>query len=56
MFEEFCAKKEPVNTDSLILFIVTQFSDRLALISWTPHETLRAMLIEYASDAVMWTD
>nr|DAR19623.1 MAG TPA: hypothetical protein [Caudoviricetes sp.] len=21
MFEEFCAKKEPVNTDSLILFV-----------------------------------
>lgn len=56
MFEEFCTKKEPVNTDSLILFIALQFSDYIALISRTPHETFRAMIVKCASDAVMWTD
>jgi hypothetical protein len=56
MFDEFCAKKEPVNTDSLILFITLQFSDCLALISRAPHETFRAMFVKCASDAVMWTD
>ena len=56
MFEKFCAEKEPVNTDSIILFVVTQFTDRFALISRTPREALRAMFIEYTSDAVMRTD
>jgi hypothetical protein len=56
MFEEFCIKKEPVNTDSLILFVALQFSDYLALISRTPHETFRAIFVKRTSDAVMWTD
>lgn len=49
-------KGEPVNTDSLILFVTLKFSDYLSLIARTSHEALRTMFVECTSDTVVWTD
>ena len=60
MFEEFCAKKRAgkyrLSNFIRFLFVTLKLSDYLALIARAAHEAFRAILIECASDTVMWTD